>query len=217
MAQLDLRRKFFLTFLIFVGFSFLLLSILAKSTPYFKIDLTVSNLIQGINFYCFDILMYAISDLGGSTWGAVLITIASVYVYFLKRAKDAGMVVISGIGASLLADFIKRVISRPRPDSELINQLLPFTKNDSFPSGHVLLFVGIFGFLIYITYLHLYKGLLRTFLLFTFSLMILLIGVSRIYLGVHWFSDVLGSYLIGIIWLYLVIYTSRKLNNFKRT
>ena len=80
----------------------------------------------------------------------------------------------------------------------------------SFPSGHVTEYTLFFGFCFYLAFTLLKKGVLRTVLLSICAIMIILIGPSRIWLGAHWASDVLGGYTLALGLLLLVIWAYRK-------
>jgi undecaprenyl-diphosphatase len=112
-----------------------------------------------------------------------------------------------GAGISGTAtELIKAIIQRPRPTPELVDVFSVLTSY-SFPSGHVMFYVCFFGFVWYLSYSLLKQSLKRSFLLGFFGSLILLIGVSRIYLGHHWASDVLGAYLLGgLILLGLILF-----------
>jgi undecaprenyl-diphosphatase len=75
----------------------------------------------------------------------------------------------------------------------------------SFPSGHVLLYTAFFGFLLFLAYMLLKPSFSRTFLLVILGSLVALVGLSRIYLGNHWASDVTGAYLLGSLWLALSV------------
>jgi membrane-associated phospholipid phosphatase len=82
-------------------------------------------------------------------------------------------------------------------------------KDYSFPSGHVLYFTAFFGFLIFLAYTLFKHSWWRTLLLVILGVMVALIGLSRIYEGQHWASDVLAAYLLGSVWLTLSILVYR--------
>src|SRR6185503_7608434 len=75
----------------------------------------------------------------------------------------------------------------------------------SFPSGHVVMVTTFYGFLAFLVFTLLKPSWGRTALLVVFAALIVLMGPSRIYLGQHWFSDVMGAYLLGGLWLALTI------------
>ncbi len=200
------RRKFGgYIFLSIIVLATAFLTYLAKQEAYFPIDLYITREVQLIDLGWFDALMKFISWTGFQ-WGQLLLPIiASAAFYWRHHLRQAVMILISAWGAAVLSETVKTIISRTRPDATLIHQIGSYIRKDSFPSGHVLFFVGFYGFLLYLTYSLLKKGIYRTVLISFFSVLIFLVGVSRIYLGAHWFSDVLGAYLFGFLWLTVVI------------
>lgn len=196
--------------IVFCIVSFLTLAILTKNFPYFEFDLIITKTLQRINYSLFSDFMMQLTYLGNTEIGILSIAVISGILFVLKNKTAAIFVIISSVGSSLLGLFFKTIVARPRPDSTLIHQIHHFAKSDSFPSGHVLHFMGLFGFLLVYIYIKYKKS--QTKYLFLSILLVLLIGIglSRIYLGAHWFSDVLGSYLLGFIWLYFVFYLYKK-------
>ena len=196
---------------------FAVLTYLAKLNPYFPFDLVITRSIQSINLAGFDLLMRFLTTLGNHPYWEILVFGSSIIFWLVKLKKEAIITLVSSIGVLTLSELIKRIVARPRPDGSLVIQIEHFTRPDSFPSGHVLFFMGFFGFLLFVVYSQkssaysrFKPGILRTFLICLLGLLLILIGISRIYLGAHWFSDTLGSYLLGIIWLYLMVYIYRK-------
>ncbi|MEO5985153.1 MAG: phosphatase PAP2 family protein [Ferruginibacter sp.] len=116
-----------------------------------------------------------------------------------KRAVEIGII---GLGGYLVNYFMKLFFHRPRPLNPLIDPL----KNFSFPSGHATSGFIFYGLLIYLIWKTnfplLYKYLAAAFL-FLFAL---LIGFSRIYLRVHFLTDVVAGFCVGLAWLSLVIW-----------
>lgn len=196
-------KRFLLISLISFIFS---LTFLAKIYPYFYLDLMITNLIQQIDFVSFDELMVFLSFLGNPypmlvTFSAVVLTL-----FVLNKKSEGLFVFISTVGAIIISESIKSYIARPRPDPNLILHALTYGKMDSFPSGHVLYFMGFYGSILYLAYTKTKSNTLRLLLLSLTSFLLSFIGLSRVYLGAHWFSDVLGSYLIGFVWLQIVIF-----------
>ena len=110
--------------------------------------------------------------------------------------------------AGIITYISKLIVSRPRPVSALID----IPKSFSFPSGHTLTSFVFYSFLCYLLTINIPKKYKPIFYIF-YGIMILIIAMSRIYLGVHYFSDVIGGFIIGIICLIICINITEK--NFK--
>lgn len=182
-----------------------------KQSEYFAFDVVISLNVQKLNYPWFHFLMVWTSRLGNMYWGPMFVTFFAILAVLIRKPKESVVIFLSSFGAVALSEIIKFIIARPRPSLELINQIGKFTRPDSFPSGHVLFAIGLYGFLFFLVFTELKKGLLRSVLLLFFGLVIFLMGLSRIYLGAHWFSDVLGALLIGLIWLWFINWFYKKL------
>jgi len=128
--------------------------------------------------------------------------IASV-VWFLHRGKGmyASALLASVGGAACVAMIMKRVLERPRPSGFFALQESTF----SFPSGHAAMSLAFFGVLVYFLLRHTHRLSLKICAVIAGVAVIGAIGVSRVYLGVHWPSDVVGSYVLVGAWLAIVI------------
>jgi undecaprenyl-diphosphatase len=104
----------------------------------------------------------------------------------------------------IIGTITKLVVYRPRPSSDVVH-VLSQLPSSGFPSGHVLCFTCFAGFLAFLSYTLLKKSVGRTVLITFFAVLLGLMGMSRIYEGQHWFSDVMGAYLLGSLWLALTI------------
>lgn len=195
--QRHARFNFYMLFLIVV---FTALAYFAKSYPYFNFDLVVTKQIQSIDQPFFSSTMRLLSDIGETEVFLPFAGFLMIFLYFKKRRLEAIFLLFSIVLTSVLTVLFKAYVGRSRPDPEIIvYQYHEFLKADSFPSGHVLIFVGVFGFLFYLIYTQFPKSLIKNLFLGFLTSILLLIGVSRIYLGAHWFSDVVGAYLLGLI------------------
>lgn len=199
-----IKQSFFLGF----GISFGALAIIAGQKPYFSIDLQISKFTQNFNNPIFDFLMRFVTSLGNPLEGSATALFTYFILIYLKKYKEFAGLFISTTGALLISNIFKTLVSRERPDPSLISQIDIYLRADSFPSGHVLFFIGFFGFLAFLLLSS--KNLIGNVCAFFCILLIILIGISRIYVGAHWFSDCLGSYLIGGIWLFLIKFLYEK-------
>ncbi|HSX39883.1 MAG TPA: phosphatase PAP2 family protein [Candidatus Saccharimonadales bacterium] len=198
-------------FLIILIGVFIVLAFLARNFPYFSFDLVITRSIQQITFPGFDVFMFTLTNLGNPVAAAISILLISFILLLIKRYSAVVVMLISSCGVSLIGLLVKELVARPRPNALLIHQIGIFVKNDSFPSGHVLHFIGLFGFLFIFLFTKFKKSFLRNSLLLILAILLIGIGISRIYIGAHWFSDVLGSYLIGTVWLYVMAVLYNKL------
>jgi len=190
----------FIVGLIAVIGAFTTLTILVKTTPSFPIDLQITRNLQTISSPVFAALMRLISWPGFSPQSYTLsLLIMGVFYWFGFRWEA-----LAGVVAALLPPIVnvivKDYIRRPRPTVDLVN-VFRILDSYSFPSGHVMFYVGFFGFLWFLIYTLLKRSWRRTLMLIILSIFIALVGMSRIYLGQHWASDVLGAYLLGTLTL----------------
>ncbi len=205
------RISYFRIILVVLIVSFAILTFLVRHNPYFPFDLVITRMIQTIKLPGFDPLMRFLSWLGIAPVAIVSVALFAAMFFYLKKVTEAKLILLSSFGAIVLSESFKALVQRPRPDPTLILQIEHFNRPDSFPSGHVLFFIGLYGFLLFLVHTKLKQSYLKTALLIILSLLLILIGFSRIYLGSHWFSDVLGSYLIGTAWLLVVVNFLRKI------
>ena len=130
--------------------------------------------------------------------GAIFLSIATIALLVLIKNKKIGLSIFSNIVIiTILNQLLKRILRRPRPTEFRIVEETGY----SFPSGHSITSMVFYGYLVYLTYKY-----IKWSLIVLLSILICLIGISRIYLGVHYTSDVLGGFLLSIS--YLVVYIS---------
>ena len=168
-------------------------------------DLRITRFIQRFDDPYFHWLMVAVSWPGyrGRQW-VVALCVAALLLRFRLRVEAAWLLISLG-GSWLLTNAIKFIIGRPRPTPDIV-EVYADSITQSFPSGHVTSYMALYGFLFYLVYTLMRPSSLRTALLIVFGAMIGLVGLSRVYLGAHWASDVLGGYCFGFFWLALMIY-----------
>ena len=135
--------------------------------------------------------------------GAIFLVIATITLFIVIRNKKIGISILSNLAiVTVLNQLIKRIFQRPRPTEYRIIEETGY----SFPSGHSMVSMAFYGYFIYLIYKYVKNKYVKWISIILLSLLICLIGISRIYLGVHYTSDVLGGFLISIS--YLIIYIS---------
>jgi undecaprenyl-diphosphatase len=148
-------------------------------------------------------LMETVSLMGKSWLLIGLGAIAALGLYLAQRRREftaaAGLLVLL-----VLSPILQLLVDRSRPPADLVGINAPF-RGLSFPSGHAYQSFLLFGFLIFLTTVLIdgtwHRRTVQAFLI----LLILAIGISRVYLGAHWPSDVLGAYLLGGSFLALLL------------
>lgn len=131
----------------------------------------------------------------------VLLTGVLILLTFLllrRRMQDARLLVVTMLGAELLDAILKMTFRRPRPDA-FFGFVTPTTY--SFPSGHALVTLCFAVFLAGLIAMHVRRAWLRWAVWGIAAVVILLVGLSRVYLGVHYPSDVLAGYVAAIAWM----------------
>jgi undecaprenyl-diphosphatase len=183
----------------------LLLSYAAARFPVLPFDLKSYEELQEQASPLFDILMQGVSYLGELTVAMVLTAIAMAAFAVRRQWREAIFMLVTTSSVLLtfvLKDLIHR--TRPFPVAENASGVIQSINQYSYPSGHVLFFVVFFGFFAYLAWMH-FAGGLRVIVITICVTLIALIGPSRVFLGAHWASDVAGSYIIGAIWLFVLI------------
>lgn len=133
--------------------------------------------------------------------GAIFVISLTTILFFVIKDKKIGISIITNLGiVTILNQIIKFIMQRPRPTEFRIIEETGY----SFPSGHSMVSLAFYGYLVYLIYKYINNKHLKRTLIIILSILICVIGVSRIYLGVHYTSDVLGGFLISLA--YLIIY-----------
>jgi membrane-associated phospholipid phosphatase len=194
------RAVLFQVMLVIFAVSFAVLTFLVKTMPSFAIDLKITRAIQSINFPPFTVLMSLVSWPGFGPQVMIIAGLIILLVFGFGLHWEAIMMLAAATLSTAINVLVKDLIHRPRPTSPLV-KVMDLLKSYSFPSGHVMFYVCFFGFIVFLTFSLLKPSLKRSLLLVLFGSLIGLIGASRIFLGEHWASDVLGAYLLGSLTL----------------
>ena len=137
------------------------------------------------------------------TWfgsATCLIPLTIILFITIKNKKTGLLVGANLIIITILNQALKIIVQRPRPtEYRIINET-----GYSFPSGHSMVSMAFYGFLIYLIYKNIKNKYFKISLMLILSILIIMIGISRIYLGVHYTSDVCAGFLVSLS--YLIIY-----------
>ena len=148
-----------------------------------------------------DQLMIIISAFGDLIILSLAFIVLAVILVKKEKIKEAILFFISLFGGSLLTYLIKILVQKPRPDGALIS-----ASGYSFPSGHAVHAVIFYSLLIFLFKDDIKNHLVRYLFIFMNIAIILLVGLSRIYLRVHFASDVIFGYVLGLVWLTMCIF-----------
>ena len=198
------RSYLFIFVLVLLAVAFGVLAFFVKTVHSFPFDLVITEGIQSITFPPFDNLMLAISWLGFFPQSVYVTMLIIIVILFFGLQWEAMAAIIAAVLATGVNVMVKDLIQRPRPSTPLIHVMARLT-DFSFPSGHVMYFLGFYGFIGFLAFTLLKPSLARTLILIVISILVGLVGISRIYEGEHWASDVLGAYLLGALTLLAII------------
>ena len=185
----------------FLLLAFLTVEVMTAHSAIVAGDLAFENMLLGVRTAFFLQVFNAITYLG-NTYVVAVVTAAAGIFLFLSRHSRAYLVglAVTVIGAGTVDYIMKLLIERARPGG-----LIPSTieTSYSFPSGHATFALALYGFFAYVL-CRAYPKHARSIVMLA-SVLILLVGFSRLYLGVHFPSDVLAGYLLGGLWLLIGI------------
>lgn len=144
------------------------------------------------------------------TWfgsATCLLPLTLILFIVIKNKKTGLLIGLNLCIITVLNQMLKFILQRPRPtEYRIINET-----GYSFPSGHSMVSMAFYGYLIYLIYKYIKNKYVKCISIVLLSILICSIGISRIYLGVHYTSDVLGGFLISVSYLIIYIMFTNKL------
>lgn len=150
----------------------------------------------------------AFTNLGGAIGMTIVATIFTAWLTFLSRTWRPLLMVAGAAAVSLTVTSVgKRLVGRSRPD--FADAVPPYETSPSFPSGHTLNTTVVIGVLVYLMCLQFTVLWARITAITVGTLFIAAIGLSRVFLGHHWLTDVMAGWLLGLAWVGLVILAHR--------
>lgn len=187
---------------------FLLLLVLVAAGSVDAFDRTVLLAAHRNSSPLLDRLALEVTALGS---GPVVIVLAISAIGFLWPGPDhrrSALLVPALVGAGLLSQALKLAVQRPRP--ALFAWGVPYAGGGSFPSGHSTTAVVTYVALAFLMLRRMHDRRARFAICAVSTLLVLLVGWSRIHLGVHYPSDVVGGFLLGLLWIGLCIFVQER-------
>jgi undecaprenyl-diphosphatase len=177
---------------------FSLISLLISDQKILQFDQTVINMVQGSESIFLTKVMKFFTWIGSAPFVIALSIFLLFFLYKVLHHRFELILFIAAVsGSAILNGILKQLFQRTRPD---LHRLIDI-EGYSFPSGHAMNAFTVYSIISFLLWRHISKRLGRTILIFVSMVMILAIGISRIYLGVHYPSDIIGGYFASGFWI----------------
>ena len=204
-------KKFFRGFLLSLCITiFLIITFFVIKYDNLVMDQSIYNFFYNFSSSQATVIFLIITFLASKEF-IILMCLIFILISLIKRKYQTSFLIILNIVISLLLNqTFKAIISRERPfELMLVNE-----SGYSFPSGHSMTALIFYGYFIYLTWESNLKKISKILITILNIILILLVGISRIYLGVHYPTDVIGAYFLGLF--YLILYINITNNYIKR-
>lgn len=162
------------------------------------IDQSVLNFFISLRVEWLSFIFLVITYSGSYVVISGLTALSALSFYIHKHYLRILTLLVSVLGSAMTVYLLKNIFYRARP----LTEALYLETTYSFPSGHAAMAMALYGFIFYTIWTHQRHHLKNPFIIFL-GILIILVGVSRLYLGVHYFSDVLAGYATGLLWLWI--------------
>lgn len=178
------------------------LSLMAHSFTPTEWNVGATRALQSLSLPGLHELMRVVSGFGNAP---KLVAITAMVLLACNKRGEAFWLAFSGLGGWFVSMELKQLFANPRPTAEVVDVFHKWN-NGSFPSGHLVFYICFFGFIFFVAREQMTRGsFLRRGVMILAAALILLVGMSRVFLGEHWVSDLPGSYLLGAVWLALSV------------
>ncbi len=142
-------------------------------------------------------ILKVITHIGGEK---IVLVLAVLAIILIKGLKNKLFLLTGVVGTAGLNVILKHIIQRKRPN---INRLIP-EEGYSFPSGHSMMSMTFYGMLIFLIFKYVKNTTLKWTLIVILTILLSTIGITRIYLGVHYPSDVIGGFVVSLTYLFIL-------------
>jgi len=171
----------------------------------FSADLAITKQIQSFTNINLTSVMIIVSSYGDGFFSFITL-VAIVGFLIFKGYKKEAMLTSAILIGPIFSQLSKSLVARPRPETINLGFPYPTPADYSFPSGHVIFYTLLFGLLAFLAISLPKLGRFWRITLIAFSLpLIVMVGISRVYLGVHWPTDVIAGYFMGFALLEILI------------
>ncbi len=196
------RGRTGLAIVVFSLFGFVALFAIVRKNVSASTDAAITLKLQRRDHPVFDRLMRVVSWPGFPPQSRIIPPSLSAALWILGFRLEAVFQLMAW-GTGGVSFLVKRIMRRARPGPAYpeIRVVAANIGGSSFPSGHVINYMGVYGFLTYLTFTWIRPALLRRALVGITTSLIALVGPSRVYLGHHWVTDVMASYCLGTTYL----------------
>jgi undecaprenyl-diphosphatase len=194
--KFQLTRAFIISLLSLSAFS--IVAILIRAEMIVDFDLTIIRGVQSLESPFLTTVMEFFTIIGSTQAVIVLCLLIIFFLYkVLHHRKELILFIAVVAGSPLLNLLLKEIFQRVRPDLHRLIEIGGY----SFPSGHAMNAFTVYGILTFLLWRHIFNRAGRSILLLFSAIAVFMIGTSRIYLGVHYPSDVIGGYFASGFWL----------------
>jgi membrane-associated phospholipid phosphatase len=183
--------------------SFVALAVAAHAMRVLPDDVAITRALQADHAPLLLWLMSGVSALGYFVQSTIIFVVVVLLLWLVRLRLEAIFMFLT-LSGNLLNELLKFIVDRQRPTSNVVRVLQP-AGGPSFPSGHVMHYTIFYGLLAFLLAARIRSNWWRNLLIGLCLALIVLVGPSRVYLGAHWSSDVVGAYLAGALWLGLLI------------
>lgn len=176
---------------------------LVRSNRSAATDAAVTLRLQKRDHPLFDRVMHIVSFPGFPPQSRIIPPLISAILWFRGMRLEA-FFQIAAWGTGGVSGTVKRIMKRGRPVTLNHSEIRVVKANiggSSFPSGHVIIYMGVYGFLAFLAHTWIRSDAIRRAVVGFLATLLALVGPSRVYLGHHWFTDVLASYFLGATYL----------------
>lgn len=202
MRELSFRLLLALVLCVFFGIVFGYIATAVGNESIAHFDTAVIGFVQGLEAPWLTTIMKVFTWIGSGYVVAPIALIGFIVLFFVLRYRHQAFLLIAVIaGSVLLNSALKNYFKRERPEIHRIMDANGF----SFPSGHSMMAFALYAIIAYIAWRNVKTTMSRVVLVLFTTFMIIMIGTSRIYLGVHYPSDIVGGFTASALWVTIAI------------